>query len=316
MLGAGAGTAIADTTPMTGTGNTRIAGADRYETAVKVSQATFKAPQDFVFIASGESYADALSAGPAAAAAKAPILLVQRTEAPQVVLDELTRLKPKRIAVVGGAAAVSQSVMDALAAYAPKGQTQRIWGANRYATAAKVSKRFSPGVRIVLIASGETYADALAGGAGAARHGGALLLTRPGTLPAETKQALKDLKPQEVGVLGGKGAVSLEVEKAVNAATGLEARRYKGSDRYDTAADVAYYLFGVTPKVFLASGLGFPDALAATPSAAVNGAPILLTRSTCEPYATQEAHWDMWQGRGLSVYLGGEAVTYDGTQRC
>ncbi len=79
LLGAGVGAAVADTTPLTGTGNPRIAGANRYETAVLVSQKSFTSPQDIVFIASGESYADALGAGPAAAASGAPILLVQKT---------------------------------------------------------------------------------------------------------------------------------------------------------------------------------------------------------------------------------------------
>ncbi|SER73719.1 Putative cell wall binding repeat 2 [Pedococcus cremeus] len=314
LLGAGVGAAVADTTPLSGTGNPRIAGANRYETAVKVSQASFKAPMDIVFIASGESFADALGAGPAAAASGAPILLVQKTKVPQVVLDELTRLKPKSIAVVGGTGAISQPVMDAIAKYAPADGTFRISGSNRYATAAEVASGFDPGIPAVFIASGENFADALGGGAAAAHEGGALLLTAKGKLPTETSQALKNLKPQQVAILGGTGAVSASVETAINAATGKKAFRFSGGDRYETAAWVANDVWGTSKKVFMSSGLSFPDALAATPAAHINDAPILLTKGTCTPLVTQEVKKDL--APTLSVYLGGKTVTYYGTKVC
>ena len=316
LLGAGVGAAVADTTPLTGTGNPRIYGANRYETAVNVSKATFKAPQEIVFIASGESYADALGAGPAAAASEAPILLVRKTKLPQVVIDELKRLQPKSIAVIGGTGAVSQAVMDAVAKYAPADGTFRISGPNRYATAAEVASGFDPGIPVVYVASGEGFADALGGGAAAAAEGGALLLTAKDTLPTATSQALKNLKPKQVVILGGTGAISSTVEKAINTATGLKAFRYNGADRYETAAWVANDVWGQTgaKTVFLASGLSFPDALAATPAAYVNQAPIVLTKGTCTPLVTQQVKNDLAPDR--SVYLGGKTITYYGTKVC
>lgn len=316
LLGAGVGAAVATPTPLTGTGNPRIAGANRYETAVQVSQKSFTTPQDVVFIASGESYADALGAGPLAAASEAPILLVPRNSLPTVVANELTRLKPRAIAVIGGTGAISQANMDAIAKYAPANGTQRISGANRYATAAEVASGFDPGLPVVYIASGENFADALGGGAAAAAEGGAMVLTAKATLPAETKQALQSLKPKQVVILGGTGAISTTVENAINTATGLKAFRYNGADRYETAAWVASDVWGTTgaKTVFLASGMSFPDALAATPAAYINDAPIILTRGTCTPLVTQQIQNDLAPDR--SVYLGGKTVTYYGTKVC
>ena len=320
LLGAGVGAAVATPTPMTETGNPRIAGANRYETAVLVSQKSFTTPQDVVFVASGESYADALGAGPAAAASGAPILLVPKSSLPTVVAGELKRLAPKAIAVIGGAGAISDANLKAIAAYAPAGQTQRISGPNRYATAAEVAAGFDPGIPVVYVASGENFADALGGGAAAAAEGGAMVLTAKGTLPAETKQALQSLKPKQVVILGGTGAISSTVEKAINTATGLKAFRYNGADRYETAAWVASDVWGgpdgtgKAKTVFLASGLSFPDALAATPAASINDAPILLTKGTCTPLVTQQVKKDL--APTLSVYLGGKTVTYYGTKVC
>ncbi len=248
LLGAGVGAAVADPTPLTTTGTTRIAGANRYETAVKVSQQSFKSPQAVVFVASGENFADALSAGPAAAISEAPILLVPKNSLPSVVVTELQRLKPQAIAVIGGTGAISDANKTAIAKYAPAGQTQRIFGANRYATAEEVAMGFDPGINVAYVASGENFADALGGGAAAAAEQGALLLTAKSTLPVETKRALQYLKPKAVVILGGTGAVAPAVATAIKSATGLTPDRYAGADRYDTAAMVASDLWGTTGR--------------------------------------------------------------------
>lgn len=317
LLGAGVGTATAEPTPLTKTGNHRIAGANRYETAVKVSQQSFTTPQAVVFIASGESFADALAAGPLAAAAEAPILLVPKGSLPTVVRNELTRLKPKAIAIVGGTGSISQANMDAIAKYAPAGGTERIFGSNRYATAEQVVSSFDPAdIDVVYLASGESFADALGGGAAAAAEAGALLLTAKGGLPAETTRALKYLTPTEVVILGGTGAVSATVASQVKSATGVTPYRHAGEDRFETAAMVAYSLWATTgaKKVFLASGDSFPDALAATPAAYINDAPIMLTRSTCTPMVTDLTRDEL--APDLNVFLGGSTISYSGDKVC
>jgi putative cell wall-binding protein len=250
---------------------------------------------------------------------------VQKSKLPQVVIDELKRLQPKSIAVIGGAGAISDATFNAIAAYAPQGQTQRISGPNRYATAAEVASGFIPGptdpaLPVVYVASGESFADALGGGAAAAAEGGAMVLTAKSTLPAETKQVLQALKAKQVVILGGTGAISTAVEKAINSATGKTAFRYNGADRYETAAWVASDVWGgadgtgTAKTVFMASGLSFPDALAATPAAYVNDAPVLLTKGTCTPAVTQQVKKDL--NPSLSVYLGGSTITYYGTKVC
>ena len=90
-----------------------------------------------VYVATGENFPDALGAGPAAAIVKGPILLVSLNAIPGETAAELTRLAPDKIIIVGGTAVVSASVESGLAAYA--GTVERIAGANRYDTAAKLS---------------------------------------------------------------------------------------------------------------------------------------------------------------------------------
>lgn len=100
-----------------------------------------------VFVATGENFPDAFGAGPAAAVNAGPVLLVRRDSIPGPTASELTRLKPDRIVIAGGTAAISAAVETALAAYAPV--VDRIGGADRYATAAEISNEFFPAGAVV-----------------------------------------------------------------------------------------------------------------------------------------------------------------------
>jgi|GEM_PF-1689926 len=98
---------------------TRLAGADRYGTGAAISRNAYKPGVPIVYIATGVNFPDALAGGAAGALDDGPVLLVSGASIPKATRDELTRLKPKRIVVLGGTAAVPQSVRQALDAYIP-----------------------------------------------------------------------------------------------------------------------------------------------------------------------------------------------------
>lgn len=86
----------------------RITGADRYETAVQLSQRFYPDGADIVFIASGTSTVDALVAGSTNAG---PVLLVPNDRLPLIVLNELDRLNPAQVIVLGPVDAGVQSAI-------------------------------------------------------------------------------------------------------------------------------------------------------------------------------------------------------------
>ena len=278
-------------------GYSRFAGADRYATAVEAS----KLPNydGVVFVASGTNFPDALAAGPAAAATHGPVLLVPRTGTlPTVVSRRLKELAPDVIVVMGGTGAIDSGVERQLRAYAPL--VDRVDGANRYDTAAQAAD-FTVEVNdageptypfTVALASGNTFADALAGGAGAAWQKGPLLLTSPTKLPTETASVLTEFQPRYLKILGGTAAVSAEVEQQVRALLpNTEVKRLAGKDRYTTAVAVSREMVlngtpGNAVGIVMVNGSNFPDALAAAPLAAQHGAPILLSKRECAPTAT------------------------------
>jgi putative cell wall-binding protein len=77
-------------------------GSTRYGTAAKIAADAFPSGAATAYVAYGGNFPDALGAAAAAARAGGPVLLVRNNGVPTETADELRRLSPSRIVVVGG----------------------------------------------------------------------------------------------------------------------------------------------------------------------------------------------------------------------
>ena len=173
----------------------RVAGMDRYQTAVKAAALLAPAPAT-VLLASGEAFPDALSAGVPAAVHRMPVLLTGRDALPPPTVAYLEAHRAARRVVVGGPAAVSEAVARRA------GAAERVAGSNRYATAVRVAQRWFPSPGGVWAATGERHQDALVGVPAAARSRQPLLL-----LPPAGERTLYDYSRQVLRGLGQATAV-------------------------------------------------------------------------------------------------------------
>lgn len=230
----------------------RIAGADRYETSAKISQRTFPNHIRTVVLASGENFADSLVAGGLANKENAPVLLTQKEKLPQVIKDEITRLNPEQVIIVGGEKSVNISGLK---------NAKRLAGANRYETSVKVYNYLNPNGKVAL-ASGLIFADALCATPLSTKENLPIVLTDGHNLPK--------------GITKDKVALIYGGEKSVNVKGLEETRRLAGADRYETALIIAKE-YGNLEKFVLADGRNYPDALSVSPLAHKNNEPILLT---------------------------------------
>jgi len=261
-----------------GTEFLRLAGGDRYATAAALSQARFGSGASTVFIATGGSFPDALAGSPAAAQANGPILLTAHGGLPNATANELDRLRPSKIVILGGPGVVSDTVANQLRNYA--GTVDRWWGANRFETAAAISRNtFDAGVQVAYLATGSSFPDALSGGAVAGLTGGPILLVGADSIPSATANELARLRPLRIVVLGGAGVVSEHVRNTAGgyAVTG-SATRLAGADRFATSVEISRSAYGSagSDTVFVATGTNFPDGLAGGAVAALVPGPILL----------------------------------------
>jgi putative cell wall-binding protein len=279
--------ANAQSTEPVGVGADRLAGGDRYATARRVALATFDSA-DVAILAAGHDYADALAAAYAGGVAQAPVLLTGRERLPEHTDLTLRRLETQRVVLVGGRAALDPSLAGELESRGL--QVERVAGADRFATAAAVAKRWGDadtvgtlkGQRTALLANGRGFADALAAGPVAAGAQLPLLLTTPEstTATATAIDAMESLNIQRAVIVGGEEAVSPAVADRL-ADRGLAVERWAGRDRLHTARTVAAKAvqelgFDAQPAV-LARGGTFADALTASVHAGTANVPVLLT---------------------------------------
>jgi putative cell wall-binding protein/Tol biopolymer transport system component len=95
----------------------RVGGADRFAVSAEISQRAFPARSHTAYVASGAVFPDALSGAAAAIQHDGPVLLVTAGSIPAAVADELDRLEPVRIIVLGGTQTVSDEVLAQLRAH-------------------------------------------------------------------------------------------------------------------------------------------------------------------------------------------------------
>ena len=260
----------------------RVAGANRYATAAAMSRQQHPDPSsvDTVVIATGAAFPDALAGAAFAARIGSPLLLVAPSAMPPETAAELDRLRPDEIIVLGGTSAISASVEAALEARAP---VTRLAGSDRYATATEISRYAHPdGSEVVVVAAGDVFADALSAGPAASEIGGPVLLTAPDHLPPATREELTRLAPSRIVLLGGEAVVSQGVLETLQALA--PTTRVAGYDRYATAVAASQLAFpGGSSRVYVATGLAFPDALAGADAGAYDGSPILLVPGSTVP---------------------------------
>lgn len=268
--------------------NERVAGQNREQTAVEISKKYFGPDADALFVANGYNFPDALSAGPAAARAKAPLLLSGNTWISDATVEEARRLTPQRIFIVGGVDVVSTTVEGRLAQVAP---VTRLAGGNRYATADNVAGQWA-GASVAYVAYGLNFPDALSGGSGAAKEGGPLLLSDGAGLSEGTAATLRRLNPAKIVLVGGPTVLGTSVERSVkDVLPNASVIRAAGTDRFDTSALIMKNATGKDGQktAFLATGRNYPDALAGVPAAAKVNAPLALTQPTCVPSTVKAA---------------------------
>jgi putative cell wall-binding protein/N-acetylneuraminic acid mutarotase len=204
----------------------RVSGNDRYETAAALASDYGSEPDGEVgtfdgdrtaILASGTAFADALAAGPLAAAGHHPLLLTPPNAPHPVVSTTLESLDIERVLVIGGQSAVSAEVVTF---YEAQGyEVERFDGRDRTETAITVAQNMIQRTddftaEGILLARGDDYPDALAASIHGAAIGAPILLTaNPQVLSPATEGHLFDLCPEVsfIRALGGTSAVSEDV---------------------------------------------------------------------------------------------------------
>ena len=210
-------------------GVTRVEGADRYQTAVAIARRAAVGGVGTVdglrtaFVSTGLNFPDALGAGPLAYESNLPSFLTRTNDLPPEVAQAIRDLNIEHVVILGGTQAVTTNVENQLEALGVS--TERLAGRNRAETATFVAdfalaRLDFEGVNVIL-ARGDNFPDALAGGPlGGERRAVILLTATPCQLAIETREWLEAHygTVARIIVLGGPSAVCDAVVREAEAA--------------------------------------------------------------------------------------------------
>ena len=267
----------------------KLAGNTEYDTAVAVSKKGWPNGSKTVIIVNGDIIADGISATPLAATYDAPLLIVKKDTLPQAINEELKRLSPEEIIVVGGVNTISDSVYNTIKSNT-NAKMSRIWGNDRNETSLKVAQKIDADhdVNKVFISNGfKGDIDALTIAAKAGEEKQPIILTNKTTIPTETYSWMKSESLTNAYFIGGPDTLDTEIIHKMADITkptsgSVYHNRIYGADRHETNAKVMekFYPQSDLDAVLVARSDKLADALIAGPLAAKLNSPILITPTT------------------------------------
>ena len=267
----------------------KLKGADRFETAIKISQSGWT-KSDTVVIVNGEdkSMVDGLTATPLASVKNSPILLSSNEKLPQKTVEELKRLNPSKVIVIGGNNSMPNSVVEAIKAVNSKISVQRIGGDTRYQTSINIAKEIDKtnNVSKLYIGAGNGEADSLSIASLAGKEKTPIVLTQKDGVDNEAEQFIKSNKVSNIYFIGGVEKISNKAIEQVGkiANKDISNNRVAGQTRQETNAKVIdkFYSQSKLDGVVVANQDKLIDALAVGPLAAKNNSPVILAANTLD----------------------------------
>lgn len=284
--------------PANATGSVeRLDGKNRFEVAVNVSKKGWRNGAGTVVVANYSTFADALASSPLAFKENGPILLTQANILTKETKNEINRLNPQKVIIVGGPASVSDSVKSEINKIVP--DVDRIGGKDRFEVALNISKRLGDTQKAIVV-NGLKFPDALTIAPYAAKNGIPILLTLQERIPESTLLGLKE--KSSTLVVGGEGSVGPSIYNQLKAS-----QRIGGKDRFVVATNIIRTLNMDSDRSYISTGLTFADALTGSVLAAKNNSPMLLTRPDAIPDTTREIIIEKYI-KSFTVLGGGASV--------
>lgn len=209
----------------------RLAGHDRYETAVQIGQSLGRS-HETVILATGRNYPDALSVAPFAGRYGIPILFAEGQTLNETTRKALKDWGAKNVIIAGGAGVLSTKTETELKEGMALSVT-RLSGEERYLTSlatAQYFARYEPEgnalanprtgtnarTKAAALATGEDFPDALAGAVLAAKLKIPILLVQKDRVKQEVKDYLKGLNLEKIYVYGGQGAIRDQAKNEIS----------------------------------------------------------------------------------------------------
>lgn len=271
---------------------TRIAGNTRYETMSQIVEQAFPTSSEYAVLAAGSNFPDALAASSLAGAYNAPIILTDSYSLSSEASFEMQRLGVRKVFIIGGQSAISADVEQSIRQIQSSMEIERIAGSTRYDTALQIynaltsSNTRSQASKVAIIATGNSFADALSISPYAYQTSSPFFLSSPSGLDPDSLQILESGAFNSVIIAGGTAAVPQHVQTNLEA-LGINVTRLSGGTRYETSKSIGKFVLNnlnsAPQDVVFATGSNFPDALAGSALSGSKKTAMLLVQDSNSP---------------------------------
>ncbi|WP_394867462.1 family 10 glycosylhydrolase [Paraclostridium bifermentans] len=267
-----------------------LAGETRFETATAISKEGWKDGADKVILVNGYSMIDGIAATPLASLYDCPILLTNRNDVPKSTMDEIKRLNPSEVVLIGTDDVTGNNLINILKGSISNLSVNRIGGIDRYETALLIAKEISKykPIENIYVANGFKEADALSVASHAGEEVQPIILTDTYKMEDEVYNWIKSKGIKNAYFIGDEEVVGDNIIEKVNGITSndVKGNRLGGIDRQETNAKVIekFYNESSYNALFVSKSDPLVDALTAGPLAAKLKSPIVMVGNEVSNY--------------------------------
>lgn len=267
-----------------------LAGETRFETATAISKEGWKDGANKVILVNGYAMIDGIAATPLASLYDCPILLTNRNDVPKSTMDEIKRLNPSEVVLIGTDDVTGDNLINILKGNISNLSVNRIGGIDRYETALLIAKeiaKYKP-IENIYVANGFKEADALSVASHAGEEVQPIILTDTYKMEDEVYNWIKSKGIKNAYFIGDEEVVGDNIIEKVNGITSndVKGNRLGGIDRQETNAKVIekFYNESSYNALFVSKSDPLVDALTAGPLAAKLKSPIVMVGNEVSNY--------------------------------
>ena len=221
--------------------STEIIGANRYDTAAKISKKGWNSASTVV-IANGLNEIEGIVANPLAAVYDAPVLLAEKDKISSYTINELKRLNPSNIIIVGGKNSIGENTEKNIKSSVSSASIKRIEGSNIEELSVNIAKEIDSksNVSKIYVAGENGAADALSVVSKAAEEKAPIIVTSKNSVNSSVKNWIKSNSISSAYFLGETAVISDNVIKEIDSIVSgnVSGNRIGGANRNQTNARV------------------------------------------------------------------------------
>ncbi|HBF0342976.1 cell wall-binding glycosyl-hydrolase Cwp19 [Clostridioides difficile] len=260
----------------------KLRGDERYDTAVAISKKGWATNSDTVVLVNGYSIVDGITSTPLATSNDAPILLVNKDNIPTSTKNELKRLNPSKVILIGGNNSIGDKVESEIKDTLSNVSINRVGGSDRYSTSLMIAKELvkTNPVEKLYITSGTGEADSLSIASKAGEEKQPIVLVSKDNVSDEVYNWISDLKVKDAYFIGGNLSISDSVinklDKVIT--NDVSKNRIAGENREETNGKVIqkFYPNAEYSSMFVSKSNQLVDALTSGPLAAKLKSPVVM----------------------------------------